>query len=86
MIYTLIRLGFDGIYTISKLSYDGVYYMIYGYQETSEEKMTKEIIRLKTQMDGESLELREIKQLLHQIIQNKPPVITEEEEDIVLVT
>jgi hypothetical protein len=70
MIYTLLRLGADGIYMITKISYDGICYLVYGHQETPEEKVSKEIMLLKSKADHESMELREIKRMLKTIMKN----------------
>ena len=88
MIYTIIRLGFDGIYSVSKLSYDGICYLIYGHQETTDEKIEKEMTRIQLKLDKEDSELREIKQMLS-IIMKKDNLFEKIEsgiEDIVMVT
>jgi len=69
MIYTILRLGADGIYTIGRLSYDGLHYLVYGHVDTPTEIMSNEMTILRQRLDSESIELREIKSLLQQIAQ-----------------
>lgn len=84
MIYTLLRLGFDGVYMIGKVSYDGIYYMVYGSQKSPIELVNNDLYILKNRLDNESMELREIKAILKQIAEKNNistvPVIDEDDD------
>ena len=77
MIYTIIRLGVDVVYWSGRLAIDGTYYMLYGHQETQQEKMEKEMKTLETKLESKSMELRKINNLLEKIAE-KQGIKTEE--------
>lgn len=88
MIYTLLRLGADGIYAITRLSYDGIYYMLYGHRDTPIDLVNKEMYILKNKMESESLDIREIKALLRKLAESSNISTSEqieEEEDLVFI-
>lgn len=88
MLYSIIRLGLDGIYVIGKLSYDGIHYMLYGSQPTESDLLNKEIIFLKNRIDNDSIELREMKNLIKAIAEKNQIDLTnpaEDEEDLVYI-
>ena len=81
MIYTLFRIGIDSLFLVGTLTYSGVCYMLYGKQETMDEKMNKEIRMLEQKFNGESLELREIKCLVRELAKKNDIDIYKEKEN-----
>lgn len=71
MIYTAVRLGVDMIYWVGRLTIDGTYYMVYGHQETQQEKMEREMKTLETKLESKSMELRKMNQILEKIAEKQ---------------
>lgn len=88
--YTVIRFGFDVIYWASRLTVDGAYYMIYGHQETSQERTEKKIQMLELKLEEKSFKERQNNQILKKLAKNQGIELEEMEididEDTVLIT
>jgi hypothetical protein len=90
MIYTAVRLGFDVIYWVGRLTFDGTYYMIYGHQETQQEKMETHIKMLEMKFEEKSLKERENNKILVKLAKQNGFTIkdfeTELDSDTILLT
>jgi len=64
MIYTAVRLSVDIVYWVGRITVDGAYYMVYGHQETQQEKMENHIKMLEMRIEEKSLTERENNLLL----------------------
>lgn len=82
MIYTVVRIGVDVVYWVGRLTVDGAYYVIYGHQETQQEKMEKQIHMLENELNKKTMEERKNHKILVKLAEKQGIIIEEQEIDI----
>lgn len=89
-LYAAARLSFDVIYWVGRCTVDGAYYMMYGHQETTEEKILKENQTLKQELEAISLKQRKTEQILEALAKKNgidiPEPVKEVDEETLLLT
>ena len=68
MIYTAVRLSIDILYWVGRSTIDGVYYVMYGHQDTEQEKINKYIQMLEYKLEEKSLLERKNHQMLNELL------------------